>query len=32
MVKLYVMLIKRGFKTINDVPSNIRSEVEKELN
>jgi hypothetical protein len=32
MVKLYVMLIKRGLKTINDVPINIRSEVESLLN
>ncbi len=31
MVKLYVMLITRGLKTINDVPLNIRSEVEKLL-
>ena len=32
MVKVYVNLIKRGLKTIDDVPKNLRAEVEEELN
>lgn len=32
MVKVYVNLIKRGLKTLDDVPEKIRAEVEEELN
>lgn len=32
MIAVYVMLIKRGLKTINDVPANIREDVEAKLN
>lgn len=32
MVKVYVDLIKKGKKTIEDVPKSIRKEVEKLLN
>lgn len=32
MVKVYVNLIKRGLKTLEDVPEKIRAEVEEELN
>ena len=32
MVKVYTNLIKRGLKTLEDVPEKIRSEVEEELN
>ena len=31
MVKVYVSLIKKGRKTINEVPENIRDLVQKEL-
>ena len=31
MVKVYVNLIKRGLKTLEDVPEKLRSEVEEEL-
>lgn len=31
MVKVYVNLIKRGLKTLEDVPEKIRAEVEAEL-
>lgn len=31
MVKIYVALIKKGIKTIDDVPANIREEVSKLL-
>jgi hypothetical protein len=31
MVKIYVALIKKGIKTIDDVPAQIRAEVEKLL-
>lgn len=31
MAKIYVALIKKGIKTINDVPANIREEVSKLL-
>ena len=31
MVKIYVSLINKGLKTIEDVPENIREEVRKEL-
>lgn len=32
MVKVYVNLVKRGLKTLEDVPEKIRAEVEEELN
>lgn len=32
MVQVYVSLIKRGLKTINDVPKKIRAEVQAALN
>lgn len=32
MVKVYVNLIKRGLKTLEDVPEKLRAEVEEELN
>ena len=32
MVKVYVNLVKRGLKTLDDVPEKIRAEVEEELN
>lgn len=32
MVNVYVNLIKRGLKTIDDVPAKLRAEVEEELN
>lgn len=32
MVKVYTNLVKRGLKTLEDVPEKIRSEVEEELN
>ena len=32
MVNIYVNLVKRGVKTLNDVPNNLREEVEKALN
>lgn len=32
MVKVYTNLIKRGLKTLEDVPEKIRAEVEEELN
>lgn len=32
MVEIYVSLIKRGLKTINDVPEKIKIEVETKLN
>jgi hypothetical protein len=32
MVKVYTNLIKRGLKTLDDVPEKIRAEVEEELN
>lgn len=32
MVKVYVSLIRKGRKTINEVPENIRDLVQKELN
>lgn len=31
MVKIYVALIKKGIKTIDDVPAQIREEVKKAL-
>ena len=31
MAKIYVALIRKGFKTINDVPERLREEVEKLL-
>ena len=31
MVKVYVNLIKRGLKTLDDVPEKLRAEVEEEL-
>lgn len=31
MVRLYATLIKRGLKTIEDVPENLREEVQAEL-
>lgn len=31
MVKIYASLIKKGLKTIEEVPENIREEVRKEL-
>lgn len=31
MVKIYVALIKKGIKTIDDVPETIREEVRKAL-
>jgi hypothetical protein len=31
MAKIYVALIKKGIKTIDDVPANIREEVSKLL-
>lgn len=31
MVKIYVALIKKGLKTIDDVPENLREEVQKLL-
>lgn len=31
MVKIYVSLIKKGFKTLDDVPERIRAEVEQAL-
>lgn len=31
MVAIYVMLIKRGLKTLSDVPITIRNEVEAKL-
>ena len=31
MVKVYVNLIKRGLKTLEDVPEKLRAEVEEEL-
>lgn len=32
MVKVYVNLVKRGLKTLEEVPENLRDEVEGELN
>lgn len=32
MVKVYVNLIKKGLKTIDDVPASIRPQVEAALN
>ena len=32
MVKVYVNLVKRGLKTLDDVPEKLRAEVEEELN
>ena len=32
MVKVYVNLVKRGLKTLEEVPENLRDEVESELN
>ena len=32
MVKVYINLIKRGLKTLEDVPEKIKAEVEEELN
>ena len=32
MVKVYANLVKRGLKTLEDVPEKIRAEVEEELN
>lgn len=32
MVKVYVNLVKRGLKTLEEVPENLRDEVEAELN
>ena len=32
MVQVYVSLIKKGLKTINDVPAKIRAEVQAALN
>ena len=31
MAKVYAVLIKKGLKTIDDVPANLRAEVEKIL-
>ena len=31
MVAIYVRLIQRGLKTLDEVPNNLREEVEKEL-
>ena len=31
MVKIYVSLIRKGFKTLDDVPERIRAEVEQAL-
>lgn len=31
MIKIYVALIKKGLKTIDDVPARIREEVRKAL-
>lgn len=31
MVKVYVNLVKRGLKTLDDVPEKLRAEVEEEL-
>ena len=31
MVAIYVRLIQRGLKTLEDVPKHLREEVEKEL-
>ena len=31
MVKIYVNLVKRGLKTLDDVPEKLRAEVEEEL-
>ena len=31
MVKVYINLIKRGLKTLDDVPEKLRAEVEEEL-
>jgi len=31
MAKIYVALIRKGFKTINDVPEQLREEVKKLL-
>ena len=31
MAKIYVQLIKKGIKTIDDVPAKLRAEVEKIL-
>ena len=31
MVKVYANLVKRGLKTLNDVPEKLRAEVEEEL-
>lgn len=31
MVKIYVSLIRKGFKTLEDVPERIRAEVEQAL-
>ena len=32
MVKVYVSLVKRGLKTLEEVPERLRAEVEAELN
>lgn len=32
MVKVYVNLVKRGLKTLDEVPEKLRAEVEEELN
>ncbi len=32
MAKIYAALIRKGKKTIDDVPANLRAEVEKILN
>lgn len=32
MAKIYAALIKKGLKTIDDVPANLRADVEKILN
>ena len=32
MAKIYARLIKKGFKTIDDVPTELREDVEKLLN
>lgn len=32
MAKIYVELIRKGFKTIDDVPEKIRAQVQKILN
>lgn len=32
MVKIYVSLILKGLKTIDDVPEKLRAEVEEKLN